>query len=204
MLFGLRDKVLVSQWCCVSICELEKHQREHRHGLPDRPVNPAGSIDLPELQQQLGETLLDVPALTFCLAPLQGAEVLCGGDLYVPDDPKLKNGYYMRPCVLGMILPARGTVVLCRCYGVPSGEIYAQRNLSVCVSAVCTHSLMGLLETAEALKSSVQRSVCCWKVWQGTDGALSALGSWMGLTSLLAKAGGACAALSAVCKAVGC
>uniref|UniRef100_A0A8D2PZE5 Aldehyde dehydrogenase 9 family member A1 n=1 Tax=Zosterops lateralis melanops TaxID=1220523 RepID=A0A8D2PZE5_ZOSLA len=31
----------------------------------------------------------------------QGAEVLCGGDLYVPDDPKLKNGYYMRPCVLG-------------------------------------------------------------------------------------------------------
>lgn len=41
---------------------------------------------------------------TFCLALLQGAEVLCGGDLYVPDDPKLKNGYYMRPCVLGMIL----------------------------------------------------------------------------------------------------
>ncbi|KAF4799819.1 4-trimethylaminobutyraldehyde dehydrogenase [Turdus rufiventris] len=31
----------------------------------------------------------------------QGAEVLCGGDLYVPDDPKLKNGFYMRPCVLG-------------------------------------------------------------------------------------------------------
>ncbi|XP_054067472.1 4-trimethylaminobutyraldehyde dehydrogenase [Rissa tridactyla] len=31
----------------------------------------------------------------------QGAQVLCGGDLYVPDDPKLKNGYYMRPCVLG-------------------------------------------------------------------------------------------------------
>ncbi|XP_017585128.1 PREDICTED: 4-trimethylaminobutyraldehyde dehydrogenase isoform X2 [Corvus brachyrhynchos] len=31
----------------------------------------------------------------------QGAEVLCGGDPYVPDDPKLKNGYYMRPCVLG-------------------------------------------------------------------------------------------------------
>ncbi|XP_013809614.1 4-trimethylaminobutyraldehyde dehydrogenase [Apteryx mantelli] len=31
----------------------------------------------------------------------QGAKVLCGGDLYVPDDPKLKNGYYMQPCVLG-------------------------------------------------------------------------------------------------------
>lgn len=42
---------------------------------------------------------------TFCLALFQGAEVLCGGDLWVPDDPKLKNGYYMRPCVLGMILP---------------------------------------------------------------------------------------------------
>lgn len=48
---------------------------------------------------------------TFCLALFQGAEVLCGGDLYVPDDPKLKNGYYMRPCVLGMILPIHGTAV---------------------------------------------------------------------------------------------
>lgn len=53
--------------------------------------------------------LLDVPA--FCLALFQGAEVLCGGDLYVPDDPKLKNGYYMRPCVLGMLLPIHGTAV---------------------------------------------------------------------------------------------
>ncbi|XP_053103481.1 4-trimethylaminobutyraldehyde dehydrogenase isoform X1 [Hemicordylus capensis] len=31
----------------------------------------------------------------------QGAEVLCGGDAYVPDDPKLKDGFYMSPCVLG-------------------------------------------------------------------------------------------------------
>ncbi|XP_011835359.1 PREDICTED: 4-trimethylaminobutyraldehyde dehydrogenase [Mandrillus leucophaeus] len=30
----------------------------------------------------------------------QGAKVLCGGDIYVPEDPKLKDGYYMRPCVL--------------------------------------------------------------------------------------------------------
>lgn len=30
----------------------------------------------------------------------QGATVLCGGDLYVPEDPKLKNGYYMTPCIL--------------------------------------------------------------------------------------------------------
>uniref|UniRef100_A0A8C9LFE2 Aldehyde dehydrogenase 9 family member A1 n=1 Tax=Pavo cristatus TaxID=9049 RepID=A0A8C9LFE2_PAVCR len=38
---------------------------------------------------------------TFCLPLFQGAQVLCGGDLYVPDDPKLKNGFYMQPCVLG-------------------------------------------------------------------------------------------------------
>uniref|UniRef100_A0A2H6N210 Aldehyde dehydrogenase domain-containing protein n=1 Tax=Micrurus carvalhoi TaxID=3147026 RepID=A0A2H6N210_9SAUR len=31
----------------------------------------------------------------------QGAEVLCGGDAFVPDDPSLKNGFYMSPCVLG-------------------------------------------------------------------------------------------------------
>ncbi|XP_019502389.1 PREDICTED: 4-trimethylaminobutyraldehyde dehydrogenase [Hipposideros armiger] len=30
----------------------------------------------------------------------QGAKVLCGGDLHVPRDPKLKGGYYMTPCVL--------------------------------------------------------------------------------------------------------
>lgn len=31
----------------------------------------------------------------------QGAKVLCGGDPYVPSDPKLKAGYFMSPCVLG-------------------------------------------------------------------------------------------------------
>lgn len=47
---------------------------------------------------------------TWCLLPLasvvvfgfQGAEVLCGGEAYVPEDPKLSNGFYMSPCVLGM------------------------------------------------------------------------------------------------------
>uniref|UniRef100_A0A8C6W8L3 Aldehyde dehydrogenase domain-containing protein n=1 Tax=Nannospalax galili TaxID=1026970 RepID=A0A8C6W8L3_NANGA len=34
------------------------------------------------------------------LAKEQGASVLCGGDLYVPEDPKLKEGYYMTPCIL--------------------------------------------------------------------------------------------------------
>uniref|UniRef100_UPI00398F1F36 4-trimethylaminobutyraldehyde dehydrogenase A n=1 Tax=Pristiophorus japonicus TaxID=55135 RepID=UPI00398F1F36 len=31
----------------------------------------------------------------------QGATVLCGGDVFVPDDPKLKDGYFMKPCILG-------------------------------------------------------------------------------------------------------
>uniref|UniRef100_A0A8C7XHV7 Aldehyde dehydrogenase 9 family, member A1b n=1 Tax=Oryzias sinensis TaxID=183150 RepID=A0A8C7XHV7_9TELE len=31
----------------------------------------------------------------------QGAKVLCGGEPFVPSDPKLRGGYYMSPCVLG-------------------------------------------------------------------------------------------------------
>ncbi|XP_077464104.1 4-trimethylaminobutyraldehyde dehydrogenase-like [Stigmatopora argus] len=31
----------------------------------------------------------------------QGAKVLCGGRPLVPSDPKLKDGYFMSPCVLG-------------------------------------------------------------------------------------------------------
>ncbi|XP_069497144.1 4-trimethylaminobutyraldehyde dehydrogenase [Ambystoma mexicanum] len=31
----------------------------------------------------------------------EGVKVLCGGEPYLPDDPKLKGGYYMTPCVLG-------------------------------------------------------------------------------------------------------
>lgn len=45
-----------------------------------------------------------------CLAR-QGASVLCGGDLHVPADAKLKGGYYMTPCVLSMLAsrwPANG------------------------------------------------------------------------------------------------
>ncbi|XP_070401959.1 4-trimethylaminobutyraldehyde dehydrogenase isoform X1 [Nothobranchius furzeri] len=33
-------------------------------------------------------------------AKLQGARVLCGGERFVPSDPKLVNGYFMSPCVL--------------------------------------------------------------------------------------------------------
>ncbi|KAM4738845.1 4-trimethylaminobutyraldehyde dehydrogenase A [Anableps anableps] len=33
-------------------------------------------------------------------AKKEGAKVLCGGDPFVPSDPKLKGGYFMSPCVL--------------------------------------------------------------------------------------------------------
>lgn len=33
-------------------------------------------------------------------AKQQGAKVLCGGEPYLPSDPKLKAGYFMSPCVL--------------------------------------------------------------------------------------------------------
>lgn len=31
----------------------------------------------------------------------QGAKILTGGDPYIPEDPKLKGGFFMNPCVLG-------------------------------------------------------------------------------------------------------
>lgn len=34
-------------------------------------------------------------------AKKEGATVLCGGEPYVPSDPKLRGGYYMTPCILG-------------------------------------------------------------------------------------------------------
>uniref|UniRef100_A0A3P9IXG4 Aldehyde dehydrogenase 9 family, member A1b n=1 Tax=Oryzias latipes TaxID=8090 RepID=A0A3P9IXG4_ORYLA len=34
-------------------------------------------------------------------AKAEGATVLCGGEPFVPSDPKLRGGYYMSPCVLG-------------------------------------------------------------------------------------------------------
>ncbi|XP_074492521.1 4-trimethylaminobutyraldehyde dehydrogenase A [Sebastes fasciatus] len=33
-------------------------------------------------------------------AKKEGAKVLCGGEPFVPSDPKLKDGYFMSPCVL--------------------------------------------------------------------------------------------------------
>ncbi|CAL1579972.1 unnamed protein product [Knipowitschia caucasica] len=34
-------------------------------------------------------------------AKKEGAKVMCGGEVFIPVDPKLKDGYYMTPCVLG-------------------------------------------------------------------------------------------------------
>ncbi|XP_072504862.1 4-trimethylaminobutyraldehyde dehydrogenase [Notamacropus eugenii] len=58
--------------------------------LEDTRMGPL--INRPHLQRVLG---------FIEQAKKQGAKVLCGGDLYVPEDPKLKDGYYMKPCVLG-------------------------------------------------------------------------------------------------------
>ncbi|KAM9687439.1 4-trimethylaminobutyraldehyde dehydrogenase isoform 2-T2 [Trichechus inunguis] len=57
--------------------------------LEDTRMGPL--INRPHLERVLGFVKL---------AEEQGAKVLCGGDLYEPEDPKLKGGYYMRPCVL--------------------------------------------------------------------------------------------------------
>jgi len=57
--------------------------------LEDTRMGPL--INRPHLERVLGFVKL---------AKEQGAKVLCGGDIHVPEDPKLKDGYYMRPCVL--------------------------------------------------------------------------------------------------------
>ncbi|KAF3823092.1 hypothetical protein GH733_010528 [Mirounga leonina] len=57
--------------------------------LEDTRMGPL--INRPHLERVLGFVKL---------AKEQGAKVLCGGDIHVPEDPKLKDGYYMKPCVL--------------------------------------------------------------------------------------------------------
>lgn len=64
--------------------------------------------------------------------------MLCGGDLYVPDDPKLKNGYYMRPCVLGMILPVHGTAV----FYMDVAEFFLEEAV-FSVTCLCVHPQCG-------------------------------------------------------------
>ncbi|XP_061744573.1 4-trimethylaminobutyraldehyde dehydrogenase A [Nerophis ophidion] len=48
-------------------------------------------ISKPQLEKVLGYV---------SQAKKEGAKVLCGGDMFVPSDPKLKAGYFMAPCIL--------------------------------------------------------------------------------------------------------
>ncbi|XP_040039496.2 4-trimethylaminobutyraldehyde dehydrogenase [Gasterosteus aculeatus] len=48
-------------------------------------------ISKPQLEKVLGYV---------SQAKKEGAKVLCGGEPFVPSDPKLKGGYFMSPCVL--------------------------------------------------------------------------------------------------------
>uniref|UniRef100_A0A7N6A7T0 Aldehyde dehydrogenase domain-containing protein n=1 Tax=Anabas testudineus TaxID=64144 RepID=A0A7N6A7T0_ANATE len=48
-------------------------------------------ISKPQLEKVLGYV---------SQAKKEGAKVLCGGEPYVPSDPKLKGGYFMTPCIL--------------------------------------------------------------------------------------------------------
>ncbi|CAL8271391.1 unnamed protein product [Arctogadus glacialis] len=50
-----------------------------------------GLISKPQLDKVLG---------FIAQAKKEGARVLCGGEPLTPSDPKLKNGYFMSPCVL--------------------------------------------------------------------------------------------------------
>ncbi|XP_054828321.1 4-trimethylaminobutyraldehyde dehydrogenase-like [Eublepharis macularius] len=83
-------------------------QRDILHAFTKEVVNQTQKIKIGD--PLLGDTrmgaLINRPHLEKVLsfvtqAKEQGAEVLCGGDLYVPDDPKLKDGFYMSPCILG-------------------------------------------------------------------------------------------------------
>ncbi len=37
--------------------------------------------------------------------------MLCGGERFIPADPKLKHGHYMTPCVLGEVKNLRSCVL---------------------------------------------------------------------------------------------
>uniref|UniRef100_A0A673N1D0 Aldehyde dehydrogenase domain-containing protein n=1 Tax=Sinocyclocheilus rhinocerous TaxID=307959 RepID=A0A673N1D0_9TELE len=50
-------------------------------------------------------------------AKKEGARVLCGGEPFIPADPKLKDGYYMTPCVLGELLAADVEIMCCEIFG---------------------------------------------------------------------------------------
>ncbi|AWP04441.1 putative aldehyde dehydrogenase family 9 member A1-B-like [Scophthalmus maximus] len=74
----------------------------------DRVVKRTQAIEIgdPLLESTRMGALVSQPHLEKVLsyvdqAKKEGATVLCGGEHFVPSDPKLKGGYYMTPCVLG-------------------------------------------------------------------------------------------------------
>ncbi|CAB1326484.1 unnamed protein product [Coregonus sp. 'balchen'] len=60
---------------------------------------------LPEFLEEVVRRTKDIeigdPLLESTRMGALGAKVLCGGEPFVPLDPKLRGGYYMTPCVLG-------------------------------------------------------------------------------------------------------
>ncbi|XP_044295342.1 4-trimethylaminobutyraldehyde dehydrogenase [Varanus komodoensis] len=83
-------------------------QREILQGFTKEVVKQTQRIRIgdPLLEDTRMGALINRPHLEKVLsfvkqAKEQGAEVLCGGEAHVPDDPKLSKGFYMSPCVLG-------------------------------------------------------------------------------------------------------
>uniref|UniRef100_A0A8D0HRJ3 Aldehyde dehydrogenase 9 family member A1 n=1 Tax=Sphenodon punctatus TaxID=8508 RepID=A0A8D0HRJ3_SPHPU len=83
-------------------------QREILQAFTDEVVKRTQKIKIgdPLLEDTRMGALISRPHLERVLgfikqAKEQGAKVLYGGDPYVPEDAKLTNGYFMRPCVLG-------------------------------------------------------------------------------------------------------
>ncbi|XP_061551264.1 4-trimethylaminobutyraldehyde dehydrogenase B isoform X2 [Phycodurus eques] len=77
------------------------------HEFVDKVVKRTQAIEIgdPLLESTRMGALVSRPHLDKVLAFVaqakeEGATVLCGGDPFVPSDPKLRRGYYMTPCVL--------------------------------------------------------------------------------------------------------
>ncbi|KAM7401092.1 hypothetical protein PAMA_005333 [Pampus argenteus] len=82
-------------------------QRDILPEFVDEVVKRTQSIEIgdPLLESTRMGALVSRPHLDKVLAFVdeakkEGAAVLCGGEEFVPSDPKLKGGYYMTPCVL--------------------------------------------------------------------------------------------------------
>ncbi|XP_061694257.1 4-trimethylaminobutyraldehyde dehydrogenase B isoform X2 [Syngnathoides biaculeatus] len=77
------------------------------HEFVDKVVERTRAIEIgdPLLESTRMGALVSRPHLDKVLAFVdqakeEGATVLCGGEPFVPSDPKLRRGYYMTPCVL--------------------------------------------------------------------------------------------------------